>query len=318
MSRKVAEYAFDLHAGLSGHQVVEFEDLYTIGMAATLAIHIKGLGQIDYEVLRKVSDHYMSIPFFALERVLRVLEDVSFVRLVENGRKIEKIIPNIPIFDDVYDVIGSFASSELLLNEHEKVTVGILETLQNAPINKDALRNKLGIENAVFNQCLKITSASGVVSEQVARGKPMLVSPFYFADNLDGLVDAAAASGASAIQSTLEKIKENQGWPLSLISATGEIGGKKLDAVEKSLLQKLSTEGVIRPPTIRFGERAESFVFTPKPGAGRLNAANREIYERAMALISAVRKGQLLPERYKIKSPVNILRALRDKGFFEV
>ena len=34
-----------------------------------------------------------------------------------------------------------------------------------------------------------------------------------------------------------------------------------------------------------------------------------------MAIISAVRKGQLLADRYRIRQPVAILRALRDKGY---
>jgi hypothetical protein len=59
---------------------------------------------------------------------------------------------------------------------------------------------------------------------------------------------------------------------------------------------------------------AESFIFTPRPGSVRLNAANREIYERSMALISAVRKGQLLPSQYAIRSPVRILEVLRERG----
>jgi hypothetical protein len=123
-----------------------------------------------------------------------------------------------------------------------------------------------------------------------------------------------AAVGASAIQSTLKKVKNNQGWPLSLVAATGEIGGVKLAPPEMALIQKLSEEGVIRPPTIKFGGKSESFVFTPRPGKTRLNAANREIYERAMALISAVRKGQLLPVQFEIRSPVRILEALRERG----
>ena len=96
MTNQVAEFAYDLHAGLSSLRISEFDDLHTIGMAATLSIHIKSLGQIDYQVLRKVSDHFMAIPSVALERVLRVLADIGFVRLVENGRRIAKVIPNIP------------------------------------------------------------------------------------------------------------------------------------------------------------------------------------------------------------------------------
>jgi hypothetical protein len=34
-----------------------------------------------------------------------------------------------------------------------------------------------------------------------------------------------------------------------------------------------------------------------------------------MALVSAVRKGQLLPDKYQIRRPVRILETLRDRGF---
>jgi hypothetical protein len=190
--------------------VPEFDDLHVIGMAATLAIHIKGLGQIDYEVLRKVSDHFMSIPSIALEKVLRVLDQVGFVRLIERGTKIQQVIPNIPVFDDVYKQIGDYASSECELNSHEQATLAILAELQDAPRNRDALYNNLGIEKPLFDRCLKIGQTSGIFSEHLARGRQMLVSPYYFSDNLDGLADAAASVGASAIQSTLGK---NQGQP---------------------------------------------------------------------------------------------------------
>ncbi|MGJ4971016.1 hypothetical protein ACQR1N_20335 [Bradyrhizobium sp. HKCCYLRH1073] len=312
---EVAEFAYDLHAGLSLLQVPDFDDLQTIGMASTLAVHIKGLGEIEYEVLRRVSDHLMSIPSVALEKVLRVLSDIGFVRLVEDGRKILSVIPYIPIFEDVYRGIGDYASAECDFNEHEQITLALLAQLQSAPRNRDALFNELGAERPAFDRCTTLAEKSGIVSAHKARGRDILISPFYFADNLDALADAAVAAGANAIQSTLKKVKENQGWPLSLVATTGEIGGLKLTPTENDLVQKLADEGVIRPPTIKFGTKTESFLFTPRPGSARLNAANREIYERAMALISAVRKGQLLAIQYPIKMPLRILMSLRDKGY---
>ena len=315
MQKAIAEYAFDLHTGFAAHRVSEFDDLRLIGMAASLAIHIRGLGEIDYEVLRKVCDHLMTIPSIALERVLGVLDEIELVELARSGKKIKKIIPNVPIFDDVYETIGEYANSECTLNSHEQATLAILDALQRAPANKDALFNQLGIDKPLFDRCLVLGGESGILSEHLARGRTILISPFYFADNLDGLADAAASVGSNAIRSTLAKIKNNQGWPLGLIESTKEIGGETLDSTELALIQKLSEEGVVKPPTIRFGRTSESFLFTPKPGRARLNAANREVYERAMALISAVRKGQLMPREFRINSPIAILRALRDRGF---
>ncbi|RUM05183.1 hypothetical protein [Rhizobium chutanense] len=315
MKTKIAEYAYDLQSGISTFSIPDFDDLTKVGMAATLAIHIKGLGEIKYEVLRGVSEHFMGIPSHSLESVVRILAEISFVILTENGRKIEKILPTIPVFEQVYGTISSFANSELSFNSQEQAILEILSALENAPRNKDNLFNNLGIEKPLFDRTLLIGSKSGIVSEHLARGRSIVVSPLYFADNLDGLADAAAAVSASALQSTLRKVRDNQGWPLSMVKATGEIGGVKLDAAEQALVDKLSSEGVMKPPTIAFGAKTESFVFTPKPGSARLNAANREVYERAMALVSAVRKGQLLPNEYAIRSPVRILESLREKGY---
>ena len=315
MKKVIAEFAFDLHTGLASHRVPEFDDLKLIGMAATLSIHIRGLGEIRYDVLRKVSDHLMAIPSIALESVLGVLDNVEFVKLVRSGRKITTVIPNIPVFEDVYEKIGSYADSECALNGHEEATLMILASLQKAPVNRDALYNDLGVEKPLFDRCIDLGSTSGILSEHRARGRPILISPFYFADNLDGLADAAAAVGSNAIRSTLDKVKMNQGWPLGVINKTGEIGGNRLSQTEQSIIKKLSMEGIVKPPTIKFGRLTESFLFTPKPGRTRLNAANREIYERSMALISAVRKGQLLADRFRIRQPVALLRAFRDRGY---
>jgi len=315
MTEKIAEFAYDLQSGISSFNIPDFDDLTKVGMAATLAIHIKGLGEIKYDVLRGVSEHFMGVPSHSLEPVLRILSEIGFVILTENGRKIEKVSPTIPVFETVYSTISSFANSELTFNSHEQAIVEILSALEGAPRNKDNLFNSLGIEKPLFDRTMLIGSKSGIISEHLARGRNIILSPLYFADNLDGLADAAAAVSASALQGTLRKVKNNQGWPLSMVMATGEIGGVKLDVAEQALVEKLSSEGVMKPPTIKFGSRTESFVFTPQPGRARLNAANREVYERAMALVSAVRKGQLLPDEYAIRLPVRILESLREKGY---
>ncbi len=315
MKKEDTEIAFDLHTGLVAQRVPEFDDLTLIGMAATLAIHIRGLGEIDYEVLRKVSDHYMSIPSVALERVLVVLDSIGVAQLVRSGKRIKAIIPQVPNFDDVYARVGMYAESECALNGHETAIIQILKALQNAPRQADELLQSLGIEKALFDRCLTIGSSSGIISVHQARGRRILISPFYFVDNLSHLADAAAASGASAIESVLDKVRKNQGWPLGITASTREIGGTRLSGIELSLIKKLSAEGVLRPPTIDFRNGSEAFLFTPKPGATRLNAANREIYERAMALVSTVRKGQLLAANFRVRNPLTLLRVFRDRGY---
>ena len=314
--RQIAEFAFDIQSGLGRTDAPEFNNLRTAGMAASLAVHIRGLGEIDHEVLRKVSDYYFDIPSYALKAVLDILLEVGFVDLVKNGGKIEKVIPQVPHFQDLYCTLGEHPSLNDL-NEHEQAALHILGELQNQPQNRDRLFTTSGMDSDVFNRCVIIGEHNGLVRTHRVRGKNILTSPIYFADNLDGLADLAAASGSTDIGAALEVIRKNQGWPLSVALAQQEIGGSKLSTDVTNVIHKLANEGILKPPTIKFKTKQESFLFTPKPGAIRLDAANRDVYERAMAMVAAVRKGQLLPDAIRIKWPILILRALRDKGFLK-
>jgi hypothetical protein len=309
-----SEIAFDLHAGLTEYDVPELMELRLVGMAATLAIHIKGLAPIPIEVLRAVSGLYWGIQSYALDGALKILREAGFVRLIGTPRT-ETVVPEIPIFETVYGTLDDYVRSEVKLNEHEQTAIALLRELQDAPRNRDALFNEMRPEKAVFARTLEIGRVSGIISEHTARGRPILISPFYFADNLDGLADLAASHGASTIAQTLSNVKANQGWPLSLVRSRKSIGGVAITADELAVVEKLAAEGIIKPPTVAFGAKRESFVFTPQPGRTRLNASKKQIYERAMALISAVRKGQLMASRYPIRLPVALLRKLRDRGY---
>lgn len=311
----IAELAHDLQTGLGRMSVPDFDQLPIVGMASILALHIKGLGEIEYGILRQVSDHYLDIPAVALSQVLYLLEEIGYLSLTTSGKTIKSIIPSVPHFDSVYSGIGEYLSNQTL-TEHEQLATAILGELANKPEKRDTLFSKLGPEQKLFNRCENIVTESGLVISKRARGRDILVSPIYFADNLDALIDLAAAGGASRVERVLRLIGQSQGWPLSMIIQKGEIAGQSIDAHELNILKSLVADGVLKPPSvIRPNSTSELFVFTPRPGNVRLNAGNREVYERAMGLVAAVRKGQLLPEQYKIRSPAALLGALRDRKY---
>jgi hypothetical protein len=312
--RQLVELSYDIQSGLGNVDVPDFDSMRTMGMSATLAMHLRGLPEIEYEVLRKVSDFFFSIPSYALKESLNILAEIEYVQLVTKGAKIVSVIPDVPRFQDLYDGVGNyFTFAEL--NEHEQGTLLILAELQNKPENRDRLVSSTGIDIPMFNRCMDIGTHGNYLKEFRARGRNIIASPFYFSDNLEGLVDLSAKSGSYDIQTVLGIIKDNQGWPLSLIDKRLELGERKLTLTQKNLLNHLCSEGILKPPSIEFKTTRETFVFTPRPGGSRLDSANREIYERAMALVACVRKGQLLAEQYRIKMPVRILETLRDKGY---
>lgn len=312
---KIAEFSYDLHSALGEYETPELDYLKTLGMAATLSVHIRGLGEIQYEVLKLASYHYFKIPSFALEKVIDILSDLEFVDVLGSKKRIKAIIPKVPHFKSIYSVIGEYTEDDDL-NESELAMLAILNQVYSKPENKQKLINGVSADTKTIETCLKYSEAGGLLRVHKARGKEIILSPYYFSDNLEGLADLTAKSGSSNISKVLDKLKANQGWPLSMVMGNQEIGGQKLDHVELSLINTMASEGILKPPSINFGNgRSEQFVFTPKPGSVRLNAANREIYERAMALVSCVRKGQLMPAQYRINYPVAILKSLRNKGY---
>jgi len=236
------------------------------------------------------------------------------VRLYEIGRTITKIDPDIPFFDDVYRIVGDY-SAEYVLNETEQAMVGIMARLQEKPENKDSLIAKTGMEKKLAERCLAIGGESGLITGHRARGQTVLLSPVYFADNNAGLADLLAKVGGDDFKRVMDVLKGHQGWPLSIIIALQEVSGQPLTSTQVELIQLLASENMLKPPTIEIGAFRETFIFTPRPGSARLSPGNREIYERAMALLSAVRKGQLLPFNYGIRNPAVLLRALLRDGY---
>jgi hypothetical protein len=310
------EIAFDLQTGLGRLDVPEYDSLRVVGMAAVLAIHLKGLDEVAFEVLRKVSDYYFDIPSYALKSVLEVLAETELVKLVTEGKTIKRVIPTVPFFSNVYSLVGEYSRNEGV-NEHEELVLKILGKLKDRPYNQDSLRASLGANANMMSRAIDITQQGKIPRTHRARGQNIIVSPLYFADGLEALADMAAGRGLSELGSLLNKIKAGQGWPLDLIMSSSAIGGVSISDEEKRLLNKLTEENVLKPPSLTAAGKHYNFVFTPKPGEGRLTTSNRVVYEKAMALVSAVRKGQLLPEAYRIRMPTRILQVLKERGYIK-
>lgn len=113
-TKAVAEYAFDLQVGLEGADVPEYDVAKTIGMAAVLAVNLRGLGEIQYPSLRLVASHYFHIRSDILDNVLRTLAELELVKLVTSGATIQQVIPAVPHFEDVYSKVGEIAGARKL------------------------------------------------------------------------------------------------------------------------------------------------------------------------------------------------------------
>lgn len=295
-------------------EIARFESIAEIGMAVQLAMHIRGLSMIDYEMLKLVASTMLGIPRLAVDRIVELLAEIEFVRLHKDGKRIKGVLPVVPYFDDLYEGIGEYFENVSSPDEFEKLTLEIVDRLAGAPYNVDSLANHLGAERKAFDSSVEIGTKGGFLVARRARAKTIVLNPSYFSENADIFIDHAAKSGASGIQNTLKLIQSSQGWPLSIIEKTMEIGGRKVTTDDVALLKRLAQDGAVKPPRIITSHAGEAvFIFSPTPGSSKLNPLRREVYERALAVVSAVRQGQLLPNRFRIRSPGAVLYKLKSE-----
>lgn len=315
IDENTASQCYDITTALAGKDVPDFEFLPRVGMMVSLALHLRGLPLVEYDKLKLVSSHYFRIPPILLKEILESLEAIGFVQLFTQKTTIKKVLPQIPFFEDIYTTVGEYATTEFSFNEPEQLALKIISKLTDSPTEISNIYN-LGAEKKIVDRNLQLGSEGGYILSKRARGKEILISPLFFSENADIFADLVAKSGANGIKRILELVKKSQGWPLNLIEKTMSINGEQINFQELQILKRLAEDGAVKPPSITTGHSGQNFfMFTPAPGASKLNPTNREIYERAMALVASVRQGQLLADKYAIKWPTAILNALKRDGW---
>ncbi|MBI4219435.1 MAG: hypothetical protein HY682_04765 [Chloroflexi bacterium] len=307
----LAARCHDVTVCLRGKAVADFDQLTIIGMAVRLALHLRGVPAVAYDLLRQVALHLLQIPPTALRAVMQMLAEAEFVRLHTEGGNIRSVVPVVPFYEDLFQRMGEVAG-ETGLSEPEMLTLSMLDRLAKSPTVKSAFY-EVGAEKNLVERMVQVGRAGGYVTAHRARGRDMLASPIYFPENADAFADLAAGNGSGRVARVISLLARHQGWPLALIERQERIGDDTLSPEEVRIVRALADEGFAPPPMIETSHSgANSFLFGPKPGFPRLIPTKRHIYECAMALVAAVRQGQLLPARFAIRWPVLLLSKLRD------
>ena len=311
-SSELAARCHEIQTGLGRTEVPEFEQIVLVGMAVRLALHIRGLPAIPFEIVKLVSSHYLQIPPVAIRSVLELLREIEFVRLGTTGKTIRNVLPDVPYYEDLYSTLGDY-TNQLNLTEAEQLSIELVQRLLGSPHKLDTLRNELGADRQLFKRTLEIGTEGSYIRKLRARGRDILLTPTHFSENPELLADIIAGGDANQLKKLLDAIRQVQGFPLSLVEKTHTLGSANLTIDESQLLVRLAQDGVVKPPKLTTTHAGENyFLFTPTPGGAALAPTKRDIYERAMAIVAAVRQGQFLPNQYAIRSPGAVLYTLRN------
>jgi len=309
---EIAARCHEIQTGLSHVDVPDFERLSEIGMAVRLALHIRGLPTVNYETLRLVAITFLGISTQAVRRVVELLGEIEFVKLQTEGKTIKAVMPNFTYYETLYSTLGEFALSEKF-NETEQLSIDILCRLSKAPEKVDTLRSNLGADTRLLDRAFVLGKVGSYFRVHRSRGRDIALSPTFFSENAEIYADMVAGEGAPQVNKLLTALRKMQGMPLSLIVKQGEIGGVKFTPAEIQLLVRLGQDGAVKPPMISTTHAGDQFfLFTPTPSGAALAPTKRDIYEKAMAIVAAIRQGQFLPNKYRIRSPGAVLYILKN------
>jgi len=141
---KLAARCHEIQTCLTDKNVPEFETIIEIGMAVRLALHIRGLPQITYETLKLVASHYLGISSLVLDRIIRLLAEVQFIKLQTIGSTVKAVFPQVPFCENAYERIGVFAHDKHIFTEAEQLAVSLVDSLAESPWNADSLCADIG------------------------------------------------------------------------------------------------------------------------------------------------------------------------------
>ena len=220
----------------------------------------------------------------------------------------------VPYYQDLYPKIDEYARDSRTFNEAEQLSIEMINRLSNSPENIDTFRNSLGADKKLFSRAIEIGETGNYLIKRRSRGRDILLSHTYFSENADLFADIVASGKAKNVKKILDAIKSLQGIPLSLIEKQKTINNCSLNEQDIAILKRLAQDGAVKPPSIKTSYSGENFfLFTPTPGDAVVPPSKRNIYEKAMAIVAAVRQGQFLPKEYAIRSPAAVIYTLKDK-----
>jgi len=289
--------AQDIQKGIGKNQV-PYDFLLKVGGAATLSLYIRGMGFIHYQLLKDFAYEYLDIAYPIFDNLINILQEIDFVEIVKKGSN-KFINPKVPYFEDFYNTLGRYAKEEKKFDERELISLEILDRLSSSPHRKEALY--LTDDKKLIDWVIDIGKKGSYMD--TIESQNIVYSPIYFMENINELDNLITKYGEENVAKAVDAVKKWEGLPIDLIDTFVK------DEGIKKIVTALISKKILQPTYVK----DRLFAFTPIYSTEKINVINRKLYEKAVALISAVRYGQYFAQ-HKIISPVNVLNALKREG----
>jgi len=303
----------DIQTGLHGYQVDEFETLTKVGIAARLSIHLRGTDVVEYNKLKEVSPLLFGISKLEFPAITTLLQEVDFVSIIGTGDS-KLINPKVPYFGDMYERLGEKAILDGL-TEQEKASIELLQRLSEKPIRKNNIEKSMGLEPKLLDRILRIGKEGSYFNDIYRPEGNIILTPLYFGENPQFFAEAVQKYGEDIVGNTISSIRRMPGTPLKTILENATIGANEVGEDELELIKTLVSRGILQCPSIETTYSGKNyFIFTPPIGTPKIAVVEKEIYEKAMAVIACVRQGEHFGD-WRVKYPVAIIKELLRAGW---
>jgi hypothetical protein len=299
----IAKRAQDVQSGLRDVQdklvTATIPVTRQIGMAALLAVHIRGLDVIENIVGFHGFCESLGIPSDTVPLVLSALEATGWLRVAPNAFNPRRIEESIPYFQEVYEALGD-QWNHRSPSEVELATMALLERLSAGPEPEGTATSSLGISPQELETVVDIGELGGYLRRYTSPLEKIsiLYAPQFVDENPESLLNLIAKKGDNheQVRRVLRAAQARPGVPV--------LDLQRADP----LVAELVNSNVLSAPAIVSSTGEHSFAFAPY----RTNKP-RPLLDKARIILACVRYGEHFSSITKVQSPRWILENLRDK-----
>ena len=294
-------FASNLHPASPG--LLHYRKTRLLGQAARLAQLIRGVDVIeDVDRLSAIAAAQLNIDPMHFDNVIDVLEELDLAerkgqRLLEKVRQID--------FGENYERVGALWTVRAS-DEREKVAVAALDELVDCPRYARELAAFSSVAPELRDRVLEVAKNSHLVEPiSVGAGEPILFAPMLW------------DISPERVQHALKELKTDNIMRIVEAMSTGPVGielNRLPKAADQIRANRAVTVGLLPTYPVEGVSGQKQFTFLPYSGALVTEPAEREILDRARAIVSSVRYGQRYAQASKIRFPGALLRALLDPG----
>ncbi len=231
-----------------------------IGMAALLAVHIRGLERITN--IPGLTAFAANLGIRELPMVLHTLSEAGWIRAFPNVYAPVRIDETIPHFQEIYSTLGQQWSARQP-GELESATLGLIESLAVGPQLLDDVVKSSGLSEEVISTVVDIGDLGGYFRKFISprEKREILYTPLYMDEHPESLLNCIA------------KNHERYGEIQSILSEAKAFPGISVSSLEKThpLVAELINSNVLPAPAVQSSAGRHHFLVTVHGPSGSID-----------------------------------------------